>query len=287
MSVVRTSHASDGGSSNSYNKKKVCWQTLIMEAAKKISADRLNDGFIAALSPTPQIFIDAILQDDIFDQRGTENRMGTNKILPFATYDSIVINSDEGSGEKNYSSSSKRSCINSARDRSSDNEDGRNSSVQGNRSQRFLVDEMKSTNATHSVHSVVDLGCGDGRWLIAFHKRFNCCCFGIEKDLNRLDVCRERVRVEFQNISLNPTENQLKTGGTHKIELLRCDFSNFSCSGISVVIIFLSREGNEMIKEKLEKECSMGTIVLVIGVRIKLYFPLQLKIFLIFQDGEN
>ena len=271
MSVFRTSRAAEESSSSSsstYIKKKVCWQTLFVEAAKKISADRLSDGFVAALSPTPQIFIDTILQDAIFGQRGTENRMGKNKILPPATYDSIDMNTDDDSSDKNYSSSSSRCCIDGNCEDSGNDEDNRNSS-----------DLVKSAKATHGVHSIVDLGCGDGRWLIAFYKRFNCYCFGIEKDSNRLDVCREKVEMEIKNISHYPTENQSKT--PHKIELLLCDFSNFSCIGMSVVIIFLSREGNEMIKEKLEKECSMGTIVLVIGVRInqlELNSCLRLKI---------
>ena len=108
---------------------------------------------------------------------------------------------------------------------------------------------------------MVDFGCGDGRWLIAFQRKFNCLSFGVEKDIKRLGLCRQIVTKEgitCNNISGQPIQN--------KIELMLGDFTAFCCTGISVVIVFLSRDGNEYMKEKLERECLESTIIIAIGV---------------------
>ena len=249
---------------SSQSKKKFSWRSLVVEAAKKMTADRLNDGFIAALSPTPQTFIDAVLQDDVLNLRNTDKRVGINEMLLRASNRTdINIVSNISCNNSNYNNSNDGDI--------NDHEDS-NFTAQGNKSLKSINPENKSTEITNTVNSVVDFGCGDGRWLIAINKKFDCYCFGIEKDGDRLEVCREKIKTEFQNITENFTENKMKL--SNKIELIQCDFSNFCCTGISVVILFLSREGNEMMKEKLEKECFAGTIILVIGVRnTKIFQP--------------
>lgn len=43
---------------------------------------------------------------------------------------------------------------------------------------------------------VVDLGCGDGRFVIEAAKRAQCCCLGVEIDEDRAEKARENVRRE-------------------------------------------------------------------------------------------
>ena len=40
---------------------------------------------------------------------------------------------------------------------------------------------------------LVDLGCGDGRWLIAANKLTGCRCLGIDVDEERLEIARESI----------------------------------------------------------------------------------------------
>jgi len=40
------------------------------------------------------------------------------------------------------------------------------------------------------MYWVIDLGCGDGRWLSAISRRVDCACFGVEIDDSRLSLAR-------------------------------------------------------------------------------------------------
>ena len=43
---------------------------------------------------------------------------------------------------------------------------------------------------------MIELGCGDGRWIIALAKKFRCECVGIEIDEDRLDLARQMLEKE-------------------------------------------------------------------------------------------
>jgi ubiquinone/menaquinone biosynthesis C-methylase UbiE len=40
---------------------------------------------------------------------------------------------------------------------------------------------------------VIDLGCGDGRWLTHISASSSCQCWGVEIDSNRLQITRQRI----------------------------------------------------------------------------------------------
>jgi ubiquinone/menaquinone biosynthesis C-methylase UbiE len=99
--------------------------------------------------------------------------------------------------------------------------------------------------------TVIDLGCGDGRWLIHMASCSSCQCWGVEIDSNRLRITGERIN-----------EENLRS----LIELIQVDLYAMNLSKFSVVIVYLSREGNENLKEKILQECSCHTSIIAVGV---------------------
>ena len=49
---------------------------------------------------------------------------------------------------------------------------------------------------------VIDLGCGDGRWLNAFAKKLDCLCIGVDIDSDRLVIAKQKA---FQVLIVNNT----------------------------------------------------------------------------------
>ena len=107
--------------------------------------------------------------------------------------------------------------------------------------------------------TMLDVGSGDGRWLLAFVDRFTSyACFGVEMDERQLTTCLERIHSATTS-----------TSSKGVIELIRSDFTYFSCAGYAVIVVYMSRLGNVALKEKLERECSVGTCILVVGFEMR------------------
>jgi hypothetical protein len=203
------SHSSN--SSSSKTRKASIWRSLVVQAAHKVNAYRLENGFNGALSPTPLSFIDLILSDEIF----YKNINSSSPILNTSSAGNVMTTNNN-------------SAVNIV-------------------SSKLCSSSSSSSSETDAsrVRRVVDLGSGDGRWLIAFFKKFKCLCFGVEKDSDRLQVCQKRINNEFsvnseQEIagqSPNPNPNPNRKSGSEycrsKIELIQSDFSDFCCRDIS------------------------------------------------------
>ena len=99
---------------------------------------------------------------------------------------------------------------------------------------------------------IIELGCGDGRWLKQLSSRRGVVhCVGIEVNKSRLE--RAQSLCDQQN----------------NIDLIQGDFSLLHLSIFNVVIMYLSIEGNEFMRNKIERECASGTLVISIGFRIR------------------
>jgi SAM-dependent methyltransferase len=234
----------------------------MINAAKQISTAKFEGGCIGALSPTPKSFIDLILKDDLFCNHGSEICDDTNDYgVTFHSKSGEIDRLNDDHDVVDYDC--KNSCMESPH----------------NTKQKESIPTEKISVTTDyqkldftSVISVVDIGSGDGRWLTAFYDKFHCLCFGVEMDEDRLEICRKNLDIQYSyndddtNCCNALGENRNKKARNDKIELILGDFGTFDCSGISVVIVYLSRVGNEIIKDKLEKECSKGTLVIVVGV---------------------
>lgn len=73
--------------------------------------------------------------------------------------------------------------------------------------------------------SVVDIGCGDCRWLLAWKRRFpKALVFGCEIEPEKLLVAQDLARTE----------------STH-LDLILCDYQELDISNMSIVIAYLSR----------------------------------------------
>jgi len=100
---------------------------------------------------------------------------------------------------------------------------------------------------------ICDIGCGDGRWLYKIAMKYQSVCIGLE-------ICNERIQV-----AKSFSKNYYNMKG--KVEFIQLNFLKHSLNLqlFDVIIIYLSRKGNESIKDKLEKECKKGTIIIAIG----------------------
>ena len=97
---------------------------------------------------------------------------------------------------------------------------------------------------------VMELGCGDGRWLKAIHSRFHSLCIGVEMDNERL--------------------KSAMCSGIQVCELVLGDMFTVSFTAATHIIFYLSVEGNKRVYEKVKRECHVGTgtILLAVGFHV-------------------
>ncbi|CAM9415592.1 unnamed protein product [Chrysoparadoxa australica] len=92
---------------------------------------------------------------------------------------------------------------------------------------------------------VVDLGCGDGRWLTEAAKRAGCSCHGYDINRDMLAKGRERLGSEEQHISSLVTLTEL-------------DMFEAPLSQATWVIAYLFRDGLARMQAKLESNMFMA-----------------------------
>ena len=92
---------------------------------------------------------------------------------------------------------------------------------------------------------VCDLGCGDGRILIAAVEDFK---------------AKEAVGYEIRDdVYKKALEEVAKANLQERIRIINSDFFQADLSRPSVITIYLNSSTNERLKQKLEKEASQGT----------------------------
>lgn len=90
---------------------------------------------------------------------------------------------------------------------------------------------------------VVDLGCGDGRIVVAAAREFGARATGVEIDPFRAGLAKAWVRI---------------AGLRDKARIVWGDMHKFGLSQADVVILFLSRRANEKLEGKLRRELKPG-----------------------------
>eukprot|EP01029_Cantina_marsupialis_P029001 TRINITY_DN778343_c0_g1_i1.p1 TRINITY_DN778343_c0_g1~~TRINITY_DN778343_c0_g1_i1.p1 ORF type:complete len:182 (-),score=24.13 TRINITY_DN778343_c0_g1_i1:114-659(-) len=118
-----------------------------------------------------------------------------------------------------------------------------------------VISEMDWVN---SDSEVIDLGSGDGRWLIEFAKHKKCTCKGYEFD----DKLLERAIASAKE---NGVDNIVSF---HKVDFIKADVSK-----ASLVIAYCGTEGNKLLSTKLKRELSEGTIVISVRFRFRDWIP--------------
>ena len=122
-------------------------------------------------------------------------------------------------------------------------------------SDQQIIDEMLPRLNLGSGSLVVDLGCGDARWLVADTQFSGCKCIGIDIDEDRVGLAKTRI----SELSL-----------THNIEIRLEDVFEFArkdwaISGADVIVVYLFREAMVEIGEILGGRLREGTQILSVG----------------------
>jgi len=93
---------------------------------------------------------------------------------------------------------------------------------------------------------VYDLGCGDGRILVIAAQEFGAEAIGVELNLERVKLGREKVS---------------SLGLDGKVKIFYGNIFDLDISPADVVTLYLTTSANERLKPKLEKELRVGTRV--------------------------
>ncbi|KAG6606582.1 FAM173 family [Phytophthora cinnamomi] len=112
--------------------------------------------------------------------------------------------------------------------------------------------------ALTSEDVLVDLGCGDGRWLVSGVKRFGCKALGVELDENLVLRAREQVQ-----------QQQLQ----HKIQIELGDVMLADISQAKLVIVYAFAESLPGIAQRLKEQLKQDTSVLSVGFRVPDWKP--------------
>lgn len=106
-----------------------------------------------------------------------------------------------------------------------------------------------------SEELLVDLGCGDARWLISGVQRYRCQALGIEID----SALVEKAQLAVEKLALGD-----------KIRIVKDDILHVDISQAKVVIVYAFAESLHGIRAHLERQLSDRASVLSIGVRVRL-----------------
>ena len=109
---------------------------------------------------------------------------------------------------------------------------------------------LKPTN----TDVLIDLGCGDGRWLIAAAKKYGCRCIGIDIEEERLAIGRKQV---------------IEMGVTDLVELNNGDIFATDLSQVTMVIAYLFGESTSKVRRKVLKSLKFGCLVLSVSFQFK------------------
>ncbi|POM75436.1 membrane protein [Phytophthora palmivora] len=105
---------------------------------------------------------------------------------------------------------------------------------------------------------LVDLGCGDGRWLVSGVKKFHCNALGVELDEDLVQRAKGEVT---------------KQGLQDKIRVELGDVMQTDVSNAKLVIVYAFAESLVGIAERLKKQLRADANVLSIGFRVPEWKP--------------
>jgi SAM-dependent methyltransferase len=113
-------------------------------------------------------------------------------------------------------------------------------------SPEHAVDKMLQMAHLKSGETLYDLGCGDGRILIAAAQRYKVKAVGIEISEHLARTAAERVK---------------KAGLQDEVKVVRGDFMHTDLSGADVVTLYLATTANESLRPNLERYLRPNTRV--------------------------
>jgi len=127
-------------------------------------------------------------------------------------------------------------------------------------SPEHAVDKMLQMAHLKSGETLYDLGCGDGRILIAAAQRYKVKAVGIEISEHLARTAAERVK---------------KAGLQDEVKVVRGDFMHTDLSGADVVTLYLATTANESLRPNLERYLRPNTRVVSYDYPIPGWTPVE------------
>ncbi|MCC7156453.1 MAG: class I SAM-dependent methyltransferase [Bryobacterales bacterium] len=125
-------------------------------------------------------------------------------------------------------------------------------------SPQAVVERMLELAKVKPGETVYDLGCGDGRILVAAAKRFSAKAVGVE--LSESLVRRARAEAQKQGVAENVT-------------VIQGDMMTVDVAPANVVALYLITEANDQLRPKLERELKPGSRVVSLDFKVRGWKP--------------
>lgn len=121
-----------------------------------------------------------------------------------------------------------------------------------------VVDKMLEAAGLRSGETLYDLGCGDGRIVLAAAKGFGAKAVGVELS----DALAKRARQQAESMGLQD-----------QVKIVTGDMMNVDVSPASVVSLYLMTEANDTLRPKLERELKPGARVVSLEFKVRGWKP--------------
>jgi len=125
-----------------------------------------------------------------------------------------------------------------------------------------VVDKMLAAASLRPGETLYDLGCGDGRVVVAAAQKFKARAIGVE-------ISERRVKEANENIKRAGVENLAS--------IVHADLMNVNLAPANVVTIYLLRDSNDILRPKLEKSLRAGTRVISHDYEIRGWKPTSVE----------
>lgn len=125
-----------------------------------------------------------------------------------------------------------------------------------------VVDRMLELAGIHAGDLVFDLGCGDGRVVITAAQKFKAKAVGVEIS---------------QRMVKEATENIKRAGVEDRASVIHADLMDVDLGPANVVVLYLLRDANDVVRPKLEKSLKPGTRVVSHDYEIRGWKPTQVE----------
>jgi len=125
-----------------------------------------------------------------------------------------------------------------------------------------VVDKMLQAAGLHSGETLYDLGCGDGRIVMAAAKGYGAKAVGIELS----DALAKRARQQAESMGLQD-----------QVKIVTGDMMTIDVSQANVVSLYLMTEANDKLRPKLERELKPGARVVSLEFKVRGWKPTRVE----------
>jgi SAM-dependent methyltransferase len=135
-----------------------------------------------------------------------------------------------------------------------------------------VVERMLELCGANEKKVVYDLGCGDGRILVAAAKKHGAHAVGVELSPKWAQVA---------------TDAAVQAGVQDKVRVLQQDMMEADLSAADIVTLYLISEANDILRPKLEKELRPGACVVSHDFEIEGWKPRKVEKIMVYQRPHS